>query len=626
MSRAGVVVAVALVACRGARDAPDARPAAPPAAPAMRYAALPPPPPLDPARLDKARALAPELDKLFADDLAANKYPGLGVAIVLDGEPVYVKGFGLRDLATKAPFDADTLFPIASVTKSFAAMAILKLRDEGRLSLDAPAATYYPPLAELAYPTRDSPPVTVRELLGHGSGLPEDNYWVDVQIDMSEADLLALIRSGMSFSRAPDTYFEYSNVGYGIAGQIIAKVSGMPAREYIRKEILAPLGMTASVWSRREAPPDRFAVGYWGADGYQGIDTQKLPSPVKEPAALDVAGGLYTTLGDLARYVAYHLSAWPPRDDAESGPVRRSTLREMHQGTRRADWVEFALEEREPVPFVEVSDDRVRLTTYSYGNGFMSRFTCSDDLQVEHSGGLPGYGTYLTMLPERGVGVVLFVNDTRIDSRPDRAALELLRKAGLLEKRAVTPAPALLAAQKTVDRLLATWNADEAIQLFEPTWFRYQPVEGFGAQLQKLAADHGRCQPASPLEAPNRLRGGWRVTCERGAIRFAAALSPNASPRLQYLKWASELPASPAMKAAATALLRDRDARARLALDGGTCTLGDAVDGDGTKHSVFALTCTKRPLELEVSLDDANKVASWRVHRARTDDTRYCAR
>jgi CubicO group peptidase (beta-lactamase class C family) len=216
-------------------------------------------------------------------------------------------------------------------------MALLKLRDEGRLSLDAPAATYYPPLADLVYPTRDSPPITVRQLLEHGSGLPEDNFWIDVQLDMSDADLVALLQSGMSFSRAPATHFEYSNIGFAIAGKVIENVSGMPAREYIRKEILAPLGMTATVWSRSEAPPGRVAVGYWGADGYKREDTQKPPAPTKEPAVLDVVGGLYSTPTDMARYVAYHLSAWLPRDDTESGPVHRSTLREMHLGTRRGD-------------------------------------------------------------------------------------------------------------------------------------------------------------------------------------------------------------------------------------------------------------------------------------------------
>ena len=124
-----------------------------------------------PERAAKIAALVPKLDELFTDDVKANDYPGMGVGIVLDGELVYAKGFGFRDLASKAPFDADTVFRIASVTKGFTAMAIYKLRDAGKLDLDAPAQRYLPALAKLALPTRDSPPVTVRQLMTHASGV-----------------------------------------------------------------------------------------------------------------------------------------------------------------------------------------------------------------------------------------------------------------------------------------------------------------------------------------------------------------------------------------------------------------------------------------------------------------------
>jgi len=308
----------------------------------MRYAVQPPPAPRPPEQRAKLADLVPQLDKLFADDVAKNHYPGLGVGIVLDGELVYARGFGFRDLGAKSPFGVDTVFRIASVTKGFTAMAVLKLRDEGKLSLDVPAAEYYPPLAALAYPTRDSPPVTVRQLLTHGSGLPEDNYWADVAIDMTDADLAALVQSGMSFSSAPDTRFAYSNVGYALIGKIIEKVSGMPAREYVRQQVLLPLGMTASAWELEEVPRDRLAFGYRGAEGYRSQDGRQEPAPILRDGVFDVAGGLYTTVQDMARYLAFQLSAWPPSDGPETGPVRRSSEREMQQGQRRADLREIS--------------------------------------------------------------------------------------------------------------------------------------------------------------------------------------------------------------------------------------------------------------------------------------------
>jgi hypothetical protein len=236
------------------------------------------------------------------------------------------------------------------------------------------------------------------------------------------------------------------------------------------------------------------------------------------------------------------------------------------------------------------------------------------------------------------------VNDSRAESAPQAAVMKLFRDAGLLEKRGLTPAPELLAAQTTIDRLLGTWSDDDATNLFEPTWFVYQPVGKMGEQFAKLGADHGRCEPKGTLDVVNRLRGRWRVACERGGIRFAAALSPRATPRLQYLQWASELPASPAMHAAATAILSlaahwsdaaavqyfadkpDRDAAARLGLDGGACELGDTLDGDGATISVFALSCAKQALELEVTLDEDKRVSHWRAYAPRAADSQFCAR
>jgi hypothetical protein len=101
---------------------------------------------------------------------------GLAVGIVVDGELAYAKTFGVRDIASGQPIDADTVFRIASITKSFTALAVLKLRDGGRLVLDAPAATYLPEMSTFVGLTRDAPPITVRMLLMHASGIAFDDY------------------------------------------------------------------------------------------------------------------------------------------------------------------------------------------------------------------------------------------------------------------------------------------------------------------------------------------------------------------------------------------------------------------------------------------------------------------
>ena len=108
--------------------------------------------------------------------------PGYAYGVIIDGR-LAREGFGgVRDLASNTPVDADTVFRIASMTKSFTAIAVLRLRDDGKLSLDDPAERYIPELASLRYPTADSPKITIRHLLNHAEGFPEDNPWGDQQL------------------------------------------------------------------------------------------------------------------------------------------------------------------------------------------------------------------------------------------------------------------------------------------------------------------------------------------------------------------------------------------------------------------------------------------------------------
>ena len=125
----------------------------------------------------RAQAGFGDIDTMFADFAAANHVPGAAWGVIVGGRLVHTGATGYRELATKTAPNADTVFRIASMTKSFTAMSILKLRDEGKLALDDPAEKYVPELASLRYPTSDSPKITVRHLLSHAEGFPEDNPW-----------------------------------------------------------------------------------------------------------------------------------------------------------------------------------------------------------------------------------------------------------------------------------------------------------------------------------------------------------------------------------------------------------------------------------------------------------------
>ena len=286
--------------------------------PAPALAAPPPP------------AAVTEIDKIYADWQSAAHVPGVIYGIVADGRLVYVKGLGVQDVATGRPVTADTLFRIASMSKAFTALAILKLRDEGKLSLDTPAETYVPELRNWHYPTSDSPKITVRNLLTHSAGFVEDNPWGDRQQVMPEADFTALLAGGVPFARAPGLAMEYSNLGYATLGRIVSNVSGTRYQDYIRRELMAPLAMDSTGYDVLASPQQRRAIGYrWQDNGW-------VREPDMRDGAFGAMGGVETNANDYAKWVAFLLSAWPARDGPDAGPVRRSTVREIVTGANFA--------------------------------------------------------------------------------------------------------------------------------------------------------------------------------------------------------------------------------------------------------------------------------------------------
>jgi CubicO group peptidase (beta-lactamase class C family) len=141
--------------------------------------AYPPPRFTDSGRVAKLQSAMPEIDRLFRAYATDKKIPGMIWGVVIDGHVAHMASFGVRDRASQAPVTPETAFRIASMTKSVTALAVLKLRDDGRLSLEDPVSRWIPELARIERPTRDTPPITVRQLLSHSAGFPEDNPWGD---------------------------------------------------------------------------------------------------------------------------------------------------------------------------------------------------------------------------------------------------------------------------------------------------------------------------------------------------------------------------------------------------------------------------------------------------------------
>ena len=576
---------------------------------------LPEPRFADPARASKLAAAFPEIEKAFLDRVERQHMPGAVVGIIIDGKLAWFKTAGVGDLKTKTPVTADTVFRIASMTKSFTAMSILKLRDEGKLSLDDPVSKYVPALADLPYPTKDSPALTIRHLLSHSEGFPEDNPWGDRQLAQTDDAIKAFMRAGIPFSNAPGVAFEYSNFGFAILGQVVTEVSGKPYPDYVREQVLKPLGMRASTFEQSQVPRDRIALGY------RWEDNVWKDEPILAHGSFGSMGGLWTSANDLARYVSFLMSAYPPRDEAELGPIRRSSAREMQQAARWQPAVASRNTVDSPLGF--------SASTYGYGLGVAQ--DCRFSHIVGHGGGLPGYGSLMRWWPDYGVGMIAMGNLTYAGfGGLFSDATAALYRTGAMKPRVVQPSSALLAAQKDVSQLIVKWDDALASRIAADNLFLDETASRRAANMKVLNQKHGECKFASTIEPENALRGKWRMPCERGWLDVNITLAPTMPPRVQFINVESTLPPEAGMTKAVEAVMRlmngwDAKMAEAIAAPGfdlerlrrqvsassawGVCKLGETVGGDGKKDSAVKLICERGNMVARISLDpDTSRV------------------
>ena len=558
----------------------------------------------------------PDLEPLFRRHVERNHIPGVAYGVVVDGELIYSHSFGVRNVESNAPVDADTVFRIASMTKSFVALAILQLRDQGRLRLDEPVATYVPEFADLVYPTTDSAPITVRHLLSMNAGWPQDDPWGDRQIYRSDAAMSDFFRAGVSWSNPPGVTFEYSNYGYMVLGRIITNVAGVGALDYITQQILQPLGMTATVWNPGDVPADRLALGY------RWEDEEWKAEPLLT-AGGDVAGfaSLFTSINDLARWVALFQSAWPARDEPEQGLLRRSSLREMGQ-IWRTDAPSVTVPALGATPKVVAS---------GYGFGLSIRHNGAWE-SVGHSGGLPGFGSAMRWVPAYGVGVIALANLTYAGVTSSCiAALDQLIATSEVKPYTLPVAPALAAAREGLMGLLAGWDDGLAATLFAENFFLDCDAAHWQQTFNQLRTQHGPLTPDGPFVVENWLRGSWRMRGEQGWCMVSITMSPTVPPQIQELDIDSTLPPNETLQqamaqVAALVSKPTKHAFSRLYAPGvdqtqwwdqvrlahilcDQCTVGDVTGGDGVSWTTFALVGDKRTLAVTINVNARGKLA-----------------
>ncbi len=307
--------------------------------------------------------------------------PGLSVGLVRDQDLVWSRGFGYSNLEAERPADADTIYSICSISKLFTAIGVMQQRDAGRLNLHDPVGEHLD-WYDIQQAHEGSGPATVRNLLTHSSGLPRESnfgYWSGDFPFPTREQMIAKLEEQQTLYPA-DLRFQYSNLALSLAGEIVQAASGKEFAEYVRENILEPLGMADT----RPRYPEELR-GQQLAVGYTGIDRRKRRDVVAPffTKGITPAAGFTSTVNDLARFASWQFRVL----EGQTGEVLApNTLREM----QRVHWVDPDWE-----------------TTW--GIGFNVRRE-GKSTYVGHSGGCPGYITQFILDPKKKLGAIALTN------------------------------------------------------------------------------------------------------------------------------------------------------------------------------------------------------------------------
>lgn len=303
--------------------------------------------------------------------------PGLAIGIVYDQDLIWSKGFGYADLETHEPITPQTLFRIASISKLFTSMAIMQLRDAGKLQLDDPLRKHLKWFT-IKNEFKDGPEISIRQVLTHSSGLPREAafpYWTDHVFPSREELIKALPDQEMIFE--PETRWKYSNLGMALLGEVVSRVSGMSYEDYIQKKILQPLNMGDTRIQLKETDMFKLATGYLRFFP----DRPREVAPFTDSKALTPAANFSSNVEDLARFIAFHLS-----EDQMPSVMKRSTRREM----QRVQWLQP-----------------------HWKSGWGLGFSISRDGErtlVGHGGWVAGYRSQIVFSPGEKIGVIVLMN------------------------------------------------------------------------------------------------------------------------------------------------------------------------------------------------------------------------
>jgi CubicO group peptidase (beta-lactamase class C family) len=318
------------------------------------------------------------IDQIVLDQ----RLPGLAVGIVRDQELVWSAGFGHADLETKRRPDEETISRVASITKTFTATAIMQLRDDGLLTLDDSLVEHLPEFSAVNPRASTVEGVTIRRMLAHRSGLVTESpfpCWDALEFPSREAMLTALPQTEIVIPQ--DSAFKYSNLAFGLLGEVISRLSGRPYFEYMQAEILEPLGLTSSVFELTEELRPRMAIGY--SRSPYADEFPKAPYALLN--GLAACGQLHSTVADLAKWISFQFRTGAAQRSGEQ-VLRGSSMEEMHRPQyMEPDW------------------------SFGYCLGWRAR-RVGEHVYHEHGGGIHGFASQVMFSKPHRLGVIALAN------------------------------------------------------------------------------------------------------------------------------------------------------------------------------------------------------------------------
>jgi len=328
-------------------------------------------------------------DSWIESKIEYEHWPGVIVGLVYDQSLIWTKAYGFADLDKKNLLTEKTLFPIASNTKMFTAIAIMKLRDEGKLDLDDLVAKYLPWINKIKQNNSDINKITIRHLLTHTSGLPtEANLNYEIELNFPELSDIVKELEKLEICFPTDIRWKYSNFGIAIAGEIISSVTGLTYKDYITKNILEPLNMIGSGFNLDSKPEYEFATGYKRLMP----DGSRARSERYDYKIQTSAGGLNSNINDLSKFASWMFRI---RETNQKEIISGSTLREM----QHVYWVDDSWE-------------------YGLGMGFFIYHKNPTDM-IGHGGHVAGYLTDFTIIPKDEIAIITLANADDIKVYPD---------------------------------------------------------------------------------------------------------------------------------------------------------------------------------------------------------------